>query len=174
MAKEKKKNKIFGYILDLLTLIVLIAIILGVYYIVQVRVLKKDNANLFGYAFFEVATGSMSGTIEIGDIVIVKITKDVQENDIIVYTEDSNYITHRLIEKKDNKLITKGDANNAEDKPITNEQVLGKVEKIVPKVGIWKKVLFSPEVIILGIILVVLLGIIICFKTKTEEKNEWK
>ena len=173
MAKEKKKNKILGYILDILTISVLIAIILGVYYIVQVRVLKKDNANLFGYTFFEVATGSMSGTIEIGDIVLVRITKDVQENDIIVYKEDSNYITHRLIEKKDNKLITKGDANNAEDKPITNKQVLGKVEKIVPKVGIWKKVLFSPEVIILGLILVVLLGIIICFKTKTEEKDDW-
>ena len=30
MAKEKKKNKILGYILDILTIIVLIAIILGV------------------------------------------------------------------------------------------------------------------------------------------------
>lgn len=172
MAEKKTKNKIIGYILDILTVIVLIAIILGIYYIVQVRVLQKNDANLFGYTFFEVATGSMSGTIEIGDVVIVKLTKDVQENDIIVYKEENDFITHRLIEKNDNELITKGDANNAEDKPITVEQVLGKVIKVIPKVKIWKKVLFSPEIIILGAILMVLLWITICIKTKTEEKHE--
>lgn len=172
MAEKKTKNKIIEYILDILTVIVLIAIILGIYYIVQVRVLRKSDANLFGYTFFEVATGSMSGTIEIGDVVIVKLTKDVQENDVIVYKEENNFITHRLIEKNNNELVTKGDANNAEDKPITINQVLGKVIKVIPKVGIWEKVVFSPEVIILTVLVIILLGITICLKTKAEEKDE--
>ena len=121
--------------------------IFGIYYIAQIKIMNKDYADIFGYTFFEVATGSMSGTIEIGDVVIVKITDDVKENDIIVYKEENNYITHRLIKKDNDEYTTKGDANNSEDTPIKSEQVLGIVTKIIPKVGIWRKVLLTPEVL---------------------------
>ena len=57
----------------------------------QNSIFNNSYANIFGYTFFEVATGSMSNTIEIGDVVIVKITKEVQENEIIVYSEDNNF-----------------------------------------------------------------------------------
>ena len=124
-----------------------------------------------GYAFFEVATGSMSGTIEIGDVVIVRVTKDVEENDIIVFKEEDNYITHRLIKKQDNKIITKGDANNSQDKPIEETQIFGKVEKIIPKVGIWKKVLFSREVLLLGLIFITIVFILIWLKNKSGGKE---
>lgn len=170
MPTIKKENKIVRYILNILTGIVLIVMILGTYYIIQKNILKKNDANLFGYTFLEVVTGSMSGTIEIGDIVIVKITKEIQENDIIVYREEKNFITHRLIEKKENELITKGDANNVEDKPITNEQVFGKVKKIIPKIGRWKKLLLSPTVII-EVSFIVLLGGLICFLKKVFNVN---
>ena len=116
MAKKCKKNKtgkIIGYLLDILLIIVSILIIIGSYYVFQIQILKNDYANLFGYTFFEVATGSMSNTIEIGDVVIVKITKDVNENDIIVYKDGKDFITHRLIEKDGENLIAKGDANNS-------------------------------------------------------------
>lgn len=97
---KKIIGTIIEYILNILLVIVAILIILGVYYVYQIKIAKNDYANLFGYTFFEVATGSMSGTIEIGDIVIVNITKDVNENDIIVYKDGDNFITHRLVEKK--------------------------------------------------------------------------
>ena len=165
-------KKIINIIFNILIIIVLILIILSVYYIFQMKIQKKDNASIFGYAFFEVATGSMSGTIEIGDVVIVRNTKDVEENDIIVYKENDNYITHRLIKKQKDKYITRGDANNSEDAPIDKEQVYGIVEKVIPKVGVWKKVLFSKEVLILGVILVLIIGILISLKNKTEDKND--
>ena len=48
--------------------------------------------------------------------------------DIITYEEDENYfVTHRIIAKDDNKLITKGDRNNEVDTEILNSQILGKV-----------------------------------------------
>ncbi len=164
-------KKVLNFILNVLIICILITIIFGIYYIIQMRVLKKDNANILGYAFFEVATGSMSGTIEIGDVVIVRVTKDVEENDIIVFKEEDNYITHRLIKKQDNKIITKGDANNSQDKPIEETQIFGKVEKIIPKVGIWKKVLFSREVLLLGLIFITIVFILIWLKNKSGGKE---
>ena len=116
-GKEKPISIIIGQILNILLFIVSILIIIGVYYVVQIKVFQNDYANLFGYTFFEVATGSMSNTIEIGDVVVVKITKEVNKNEIIVYKDEDNFVTHRLVEKDGDKLVAKGDANNSEDKP---------------------------------------------------------
>ena len=145
--KHIKKSKIVEIILNILLFIVAIIMILGIYYIVQIKILKKEYANIFGYTFFEVATGSMSNTIEIGDVVIVKINENVKENDIIVYKDRNDFITHRLIKIKQEELITKGDANNSEDRSILKNQVLGKVIYIVPKVGIWRKILLTPQIL---------------------------
>lgn len=175
MAKKSKKekiNKILGYVLDILLIIVSVIIFIGLYYVFQIKVLKNDYANMFGYTFFEVATGSMSNTIEIGDVVIVKLTKDVNENDIIVYKDGNSFVTHRLIKKKDNQLIAKGDANNSEDRPITNDQILGQVICIVPKIGIWKKVLMSPEILGLSIVVIVIMGVTFFYTSKTEESKD--
>ena len=172
MKKNKKIGKIFSIILNVLITFIVIITLIGSYYIFQIKVLKNDYADIFGYTFFEVATGSMSGTIEIGDVVITKITKEVNENDIIVYKEGNSFITHRIIRKEGDVIVTKGDANNAEDLPINNEAVLGTVIKIIPKIGIWKKVILSPEVIGLIVFLIVLLEIFIYYSSKSEEKDD--
>ena len=164
-------QKIISFILNILLIIVTIVIAIGFYYIYQLKIAKNDYANLFGYTFFEVATASMYPTIEIGDVVIERITKDVEQNDIIVYTDGESIITHRLIEKNDNGLIAKGDANNSEDKPINENMVLGKVIKIIPKLGTWRKVFTSTEIVVLIIILITLFGIVFVLPSKTEDEN---
>ena len=165
-------QKIISFILNILLTIVTVIIIIGFYYIYQIKVAKNDYANLFGYTFFEVATASMHPTIGIGDVVIVKITKEVEENDIIVYIDGESIITHRLIEKNDNELIAKGDANNSEDKPINENMVLGKVIKIVPKLGTWRKVFTSSEVVGLILVLITLFGIGLMYSSKSEEEDD--
>lgn len=177
MNNKAKKviNKISTIILNILLVIVSILIIIGLYYLVQIKILNNSYANIFGYTFFEVATGSMSNTIEIEDVVIVKITKEVQENEIIVYSEDNNFITHRLITKDENgKFITKGDANNSEDKPIEEAQILGKVIYIIPKIGILKRAILSPQVLILILTLIILLGMALKLTTNKGAKDEQK
>ena len=164
-------QKIINFILNILLITVTIIIIIGIYYIYQIKIEKNEYANLFGYTFFEVATASMHPTIEIGDVVIVKITKEIEENDIIVYIDGESIITHRLIEKNDNELIAKGDANNSEDKPINENMVLGKVTKIIPKLGTWRKVFTSKEIVGLVFILITLFGIAFVYPLKTEEKD---
>lgn len=159
-------------LLNILIILITILTMIGFYYFYQIQIAKKDCANLFGYTLFEVATGSMANTIQIGDVIIVKITNQIEKNDIIVYKENQSFITHRLIEKNGNMLIAKGDANNSKDKPINEEQVLGKVIKIIPKLGIWRKVILAPEILVSIIIVVILIGIILHYNTKTEEDNE--
>lgn len=165
-------SKIISCILNVLLAIMMIVIIVGAYYMYQVKIQKKDYANLLGYSLFEVGTGSMSPTIEIGDVVITKITKDVEENDIIVYIEDDDIITHRLIEKNEERLITRGDANNSDDKPIEENMIIGKVVKIIPQLGTWQNILSSPEILSLIILLIIILSIIYAYTSKTEEKDD--
>ena len=175
MAKKNKYKivgKFLSLILNILLIIVTIIIIIGGYYIYQIKITKNDYANLFGYTFFEVATGSMEPTMSIGDVVVVKITKEIEQNDIIVYKDGESIITHRLIEKDNEKLIAKGDANNSEDKPIEESMVLGKVVKIIPKIGIWRRIFTSPEVVGLIILLIIIFSITFMYTSDMEGKDE--
>jgi signal peptidase I len=170
--KKLKEFNMIGLILNILITIISILTILGIYYMIQIKILKKDYANIYGYTFFEVATGSMADTINIGDVVIVKINDEIQENDIIVYKEENSFITHRIIEINEESIITRGDANNSEDKPIQANQILGKVVYNIPQIGTWRRILATPDVIgmIFGIIIIL---IIMYIKTsKSEEKDE--
>lgn len=102
---------------------------LCVYTFIATDIMKKDYVNVFGYTYFVVKTGSMSGTLEIDDIIIVKIDDNPKINDIITYVnDDGEIITHRLIRKTGNKLIAQGDVNNAEDNPITKDRLIGIVK----------------------------------------------
>ena len=174
-ATKNKKNAI-GKIINVITKTVLnliyailtIILIILIYNIIQVSILNKPYIDIFGYSFFEVKTGSMSGTMEIGDIILVKLTKDVKENDIVTYEQDNILITHRIIEKQEENIITKGDANNKEDDPIKSENIIGKVEYTLKNVEIWKKVFKTPEVYTLIIITLILFGITISIKDKNK------
>ena len=84
----KKIFKFIGYIL--LTLV----ITLSVYIFVVSEVLKKDYVNIFGYTYFTVATDSMTGTIDINDIIIVKLDDDVNTNDISVNSANQSVKTN--------------------------------------------------------------------------------
>ena len=166
-----KKNKLVGKIIDcaLNILIVLFAIFLliSMYTAVQVKILKNEYANFFGYSLFEVQTGSMHGTIEAGDWIIVKTTKDVQVRDIITYKHGNDFITHRVVEIYKGSYVTKGDANTTKDEPIDREQVVGKHVKTLHGFGILRKTIFNPIVIVSLLICLYLFNL--TFKTgKTE------
>lgn len=105
---------------------------LCLYTFIVTDIMKKDYVNVFGYTYFVVKTGSMSGTLEVDDVIIVKITKDTKINDIITYVNDNGeIITHRLVRKSGSKLIAQGDVNNVEDNPITKNQLIGTVALVI-------------------------------------------
>ena len=148
---EKKKK------IDIVAIILLILLIIFSYCYAQLKIFHKDYINFCGFSIFQVITGSMSETIEIKDIVILKITKDVNENDIVTYKSGNDFITHRIIKKEENQIITKGDANDSEDKPITTDDIVGKVIFIISNVAVWENVLKTPQVIIAIILTIIVI-----------------
>ena len=46
---------------------------------------------------------------------------------VVTYKKNGYHVTHRIIEKNGNKVITKGDANNTPDEEITIDDIVGKV-----------------------------------------------
>jgi len=123
------------------SIFLVLLVLLCVYTFIVTDIMKKDYVNVFGYTYFVVATGSMSGTIEVDDIILVKLDNDVKVGDIITYrNRDGDIITHRLIEKSGNRYIAQGDANNASDEPIGKEQIIGSVDMIVSPSFILKSI----------------------------------
>lgn len=162
-------NNIAKVIINFVYVLLAIIVIILIYNIIQVSILNKPYMDILGYSIFQVKTGSMAGTIEIGDIIVVKLTKEVSENDIITYGKEQILITHRIIEKQGDSIITNGDANNAKDEPITSSEVIGKVVYTFKNIEIWKQVFKTPEVYILIIITLVLFGITVSIEEKKEE-----
>ena len=168
----KLLEKIVKIFFNIIIVLMFFLVIIVSYNFIQINILKKQYSNFFGYTVFEVTTGSMSGTIEINDIILVKITQDVAKDDIITFQKKGEIITHRIIAENDDLLITKGDANTGNDTPIQKKDVIGKVTKIFTRFGIWVKVLSDTKVIGSIIITVILFGFAI--SSKKEEKQEDK
>ena len=98
-------------------------------------VLKEQIPLVFGYGNAVIITGSMEPEILPGDMIIVRKQNDYAIDDIVTYQGNNSPITHRIMEKTPNGYITQGDANNTDDGEITEERIIGKVVKIIPKVG---------------------------------------
>lgn len=86
-------------------------------------------------------SGSMSPTINVGDMAIVANTKatDIAVGDIIEYYKDNTPILHRVIDIEEAGgqiyFVVKGDANPTPDPLIRAQQVAGKVVMVIPIVG---------------------------------------
>ena len=136
---EKRKFNIFKNIKSVKDVIRVIAYLflfllvsLCVYTFFAVDIMKKDYANVFGYTYFTVSTGSMSGTIEVNDVIFVKITDKATVGDVITFkNKNGEIITHRVVQKLADTYITQGDVNNVADDPVPKEDVIGKVQYIV-------------------------------------------
>lgn len=159
----KKIQKIIGKIVNVLIVMMIIAILFCAYCVFSNKVLKNKYVNLFGYSIFEVVTGSMHGSIEIDDAVLVKIGSKYDIGDIITYQSGEDFITHRIVSIENNQIITKGDANNVNDNPIDSKLVLGKVVKVLPRLGVWKKVLLTPKVIALILVTLFIFSILFSY-----------
>ena len=84
-----------------------------------------------------VLSGSMEPKIRTGGLVFTDTSrKDPQIGDIITYSLNDSFVTHRVIRREGSILITKGDANDGEDlAPVSAEQVLGTVIFTIPFLG---------------------------------------
>lgn len=167
-------KKITKLILNILCVITVLIIILGISYVIQITIMRKKYANVIGYSLFEVLTGSMTPTINIGDDVLIKITKDIQKGDIVVFDnqENDNFIIHRVIQINENEIITKGDSNNTEDIAISKENVIGKTLIIFPKLGKIQEFFRKPYIFI-PLVDVIIIATLVTNYRKNIYKNKY-
>ena len=116
-----------------------------------------NKMNAFGYIFNYVQSGSMAPEINTYDVVISKRATfdEIEVGDIITY--ECNYaigvngdiqpspktmiVIHRVIEKGDGYLRTKGDANEVEDPwQVMPDQVVSKYVKNLRQLKDWKNI----------------------------------
>lgn len=104
--------------------------------------------------------------------------KDLQIYDVVTYKTGSTVVVHRLIGKDivDGKkiMITRGDANDTIDGSIDYDQAfMGKVVKVIPKLGVVVGFLQSPYAIIgfCGATFFVVLGILIADGRKSKKQE---
>ena len=162
MPKKKAfiviKRVIWGIVIAVFCLLCALTIWLAV----DKFVLKSPVPSVFGYSALTVKTGSMSGTIEIGDLIIIKDTGEYEIGDIITFLHEGDTVptTHRIISMDENGLfITRGDANNVQDAlPVSKDIILGEVVKVLPEVGRFAEWVQSRGWIYLVALLVILGG----------------
>lgn len=170
IKKRALVEKAINVILDLFIVLFGIILLITIYCNIQVKVLKNSYPSFFGYSVFEVKTNSMADAINAGDWIIVKYSSDIANNDIITFEQDGNFITHRVVESYQGTYVTMGDANNAKDEPISKDQIVGKVVKILPNFGIFRYTIFNMPVLVAFIITLYLVGLVL--KTKKKAKPE--
>lgn len=122
-------------------------------------IMQQQDKSLNGYRMFGVLTNSMvspdntlkKGGFRSGDIIVTKEVnpKTIRVGDVITYrpstnptNASSNFLTHRVVKINNHSgneeglfFITKGDANQSDDMPISSTALIGKEIFVIPKIG---------------------------------------
>lgn len=167
-TKEKKKQ-VLKTVLRI-TLLVLAALVVGInVYLLNASRLAGDAVPMpFGIGLAVVLSGSMEPEISVGDLLIIYESKNYEVGDVVVYQSGRIAVTHRIVSISGDEVITRGDANNAEDEPITLERIKGKVVMIIPCVGYLVNIIKTP----LGTFSIIALAVLLLERSFRVEKEK--
>ena len=140
---------------------------LSVYSWNAARVVGNQLPMPFGVGASVVLTGSMEPTLKANDLVFVAEQEDYKVDDIVVYQSSNQLIIHRIISIADDKVITKGDANNTSDDPITKDQIKGRYVFRIPLIGFVFKILKTVP----GTICVLALVVFLMYRSRRKERD---
>lgn len=170
---KKPNKKILSFIIR--GIVILIAsVFIGIqFYNWNARNVGGDDMPMpFGIGVSVVLSGSMEPALSIDDVIIVKQTKDYGVDDMVVFNDHGTLVVHRIISIRGESIITKGDANNSADEPITSDIIKGKVIEVIPGMGKVLNTLRSPVVVIIVVGLAVLLMELSFKKEKKDAEQD--
>ena len=130
-----KNNKVKTVFRTILIAIAAAVVGLNLYMINASRLAGDAVPMPFGVGAAVVLSGSMEPEFSAGDLLFVKQSDNYKVDDVVVFQDGRIAVTHRIISMTENEVITKGDANNVEDDPITLDRIKGKVVLVIPFVG---------------------------------------
>lgn len=184
--KENKKMNIGKIITIIFVIICILFFIMELYIIIQANTKKDDIPSIFGIKPMIVLTGSMSGTIESGDLAIIKETdvNSLKPGDIIAFRNNENTVTtHRIINitntEGEIQITTKGDSNPTEDLgEVTKEKIEGKYIFKISGLGNFLMYIKEPQGLVGVMIIILAVGLLWIVvggnkKKLTEEEVEY-
>lgn len=130
-------------------------------FFILLNIFSMNNKSLFGFRIYRVISGSMQPALQIGDVIIVKKSNNYSERDIITYSNGLTTITHRIIAINNDEVITKGDANEVDDKPINKEQIVGKFFFRISNFSLFSMILSKNVIYLIMIFLLVLIFLLV-------------
>ena len=130
-------------------------------FFILLNIFSMNNKSLFGFRIYRVISGSMQPALQIGDVIIVKKSNNYSERDIITYSNGLTTITHRIIAINNDEVITKGDANEVDDKPINKEQIIGKFFFRISNFSLFSIILSKNVIYLIMIFLLVLIFLLV-------------
>ena len=143
MTETKKSGAALNIIGAVLCVVFGFFLVCNIIIIVKGTLHPETPPTVLGVAPMVVLSGSMSGTaedhIEVGDLIFTR-QADIDElkvGDVVAFMDGSIVVTHRIISISADRteFVTKGDANNTEDEPISASQIVGLYTGRIPKVG---------------------------------------
>lgn len=140
------------------TALVMVLIACNIYTIGARQLAGNDHPEIFGWSWAIVISGSMEPEIRVNDLVVIHEEDAYDVGDVITFRSGDSIVTHRIAAQSPEGFITRGDANNTEDKSITKrEDVIGRVVGVIPGVGRFIEYLRTP----LGTCCIVLIGFLL-------------
>ena len=130
-GKSYKQGLLYSYASTIIILMIIILIV-------------ALTSCKFKYGAIAIGSGSMTGTINKGDVVVFKQIGNYNPstNEIVVFRKDGKLIVHRIIEtvqvnEEEYIYYTKGDANpTADGYPLTHDELVGTVNLRIKYIGI--------------------------------------
>lgn len=121
--RENKKRKIIKGIAEWLIYGAAFALIVWGAPKALAEILNTD------YPIASITSSSMWPALKQGDLVFIKGVsgkEDINIGDIAVYANDKGFTIHRVVEKREDSFVAKGDANNIKDSPVEYGNLIGK------------------------------------------------
>jgi len=141
-------------------------------------------SSYFGISVHTVTTGSMRPTINPGDIIVAKVVSasTLQTNDVVMLVSPENWTlqSHRIQSLTASAagltIVTKGDSNPVEDKPVLigSNSPVRKVVKTIPKFGYVVSGLSSTRGKLISLFVLVIFNVIIVSNILVKRRKEDK
>ena len=154
-------------------MIVIVALIIGVnVYSLNASHLTGNSVPMpFGVGAAVVLSGSMEPELSVGDFLLIADRDEYNVGDVVVFQDGRMAVTHRIISIDGDRVITRGDANNTDDDPITKGQIKGEVVMAIPFIGHIVNAVKTP----IGTICVLALAIFLLERSfNADKKNDKK
>ena len=169
MEQKKSKSNLVKNILRFAVLLVCGAVLGFNVYLANAKTLGRNQLPMpFGYGAAVVLSGSMEKELSVGDLIIVTEDDAYDVGEVVVFQDGESLVVHRVVAVDGDSVTTKGDANNAEDAPISKELIKGKVLFHIPAVGNVVNFIKTP----LGSILIIALAVALLEIPRRREKKK--